>query len=254
MNKRILAVTIAMLFSASAAYAEDAVVAPAPEAVVVPDNVLTFNLGAITDYRYRGISQSNLKPALQGGADYTNNPTGLYAGTWLSSIKWIKDIPGGNDDVEWDIYGGKRGEIVPDVTYDVGVLEYYYPSNNLNPSANTTELYGQLGYKVVTAKYSQSVTNLFGFTDSKNSGYFDLSAAIDVTEGYTLGLHYGHQSIRNNGAFSYSDWKVGVSKDFFEVTFTAGVVGTDASKMLYVTPDQKFTGKTAAFLQAVKTF
>ena len=64
-----------------------------------PDNEVSYNLAVTNDYRYRGISQTHLDPALQGGADYVNNPTGLYAGTWLSTIHWIKDA-GGNDNVE----------------------------------------------------------------------------------------------------------------------------------------------------------
>ncbi|MBW8896837.1 MAG: hypothetical protein JF619_01660, partial [Massilia sp.] len=95
-----------------------------------PDNEVSFNAAVTSDYRYRGISQSRLDPALQGGADYTHNPTGLYAGTWLSTIKWTKDA-GGSGDVEWDIYGGKRGNLSADITYDVGGLYYFYPSNGL---------------------------------------------------------------------------------------------------------------------------
>ena len=223
-----------------------------------PDNEVSFNLGATTDYRYRGISQSNLKPALQGGADYTNNPTGLYAGTWLSTIKWITDV-GGKGDVEWDVYAGKRGEIVPDLSYDVGVLSYIYANNKLGDitgfvDANTTELYGQLTYKLANIKYSQSVTNLFGVPNSKNSGYVDLWTSIPLTDKLALGVHAGHQSIQNNSQLSYTDWKVGLSQDFFDVSFTLGVVGTNASKTLYVTPDGKFTGKTSLVLSASKTF
>ena len=223
-----------------------------------PDNEVSFNLGATTDYRYRGISQSNLKPALQGGADYTNNPTGLYAGTWLSTIKWITDV-GGKGDVEWDVYAGKRGEIVPDLSYDVGVLSFIYANNKLGDitgfvDANTTELYGQLTYKLANIKYSQSVTNLFGVPNSKNSGYVDLWTSIPLTDKLALGLHAGHQSIQNNSQLSYTDWKVGLSQDFFDVSFTLGVVGTNASKTLYVTPDGKFTGKTSLVLSASKTF
>jgi uncharacterized protein (TIGR02001 family) len=62
------------------------------------------NVSLTSDYRYRGISQTRLKPALQGGLDYAL-PNGLYVGTWLSSIKWIDDF-GGGADIEWDIYGG----------------------------------------------------------------------------------------------------------------------------------------------------
>src|SRR5437763_7407115 len=95
-----------------------------------PDNEVSYNAALTSDYRYRGISQSRLDPALQGGADYTNNPTGLYAGTWLSTIKWIKDA-GGDDNVEWDIYGGKRGKMSDDSTYDGGGLYSFYPRTGL---------------------------------------------------------------------------------------------------------------------------
>src|SRR6478735_5960052 len=90
-----------------------------------PDNELSFNAAVTSDYRYRGISQTRLKPALQGGIDYVNDPGGLYAGVWASTIKWTKDAGGGGQ-VELDLYAGKRGELVKDISYDVGVLSYVY--------------------------------------------------------------------------------------------------------------------------------
>ncbi|MET3108391.1 uncharacterized protein (TIGR02001 family) [Oxalobacteraceae bacterium GrIS 2.11] len=254
MTRKYATITAALLFTviSHSASAEDA----APE--VKPDNELTFNLGAASDYRYRGISQSNLKPALQGGADYTNNPTGLYAGTWLSTIKWINDA-GGDDNVEWDLYAGKRGDLATDLSYDVGVLSYVYPGNKLGDvsgfvDANTTELYGQLSYKTVSIKYSHAVTNLFGISNSKNSSYVDLTGTYPITEALTFGAHAGHQSVENNSIFSYTDWKVSLSQDFFGVNFNLGVVGTNANKLAYVTPDGRFTGKTSLVLIVVKTF
>jgi len=248
MNKKYLGLTLVALFLSAAAHAEDA----------KPDNELSTNLGVTTDYRYRGISQTNLNPALQAGADYTNNPTGLYVGTWLSTIKWTKD-DGGSGDVEWDLYAGKRGEIVPDWSYDVGVLQYVYPSNGLGSipgfvNANTTEIYGQLTFKILNAKYSQSVTNLFGIPDSKASGYLDLWTSIDIADGYALGLHAGHQDVKNTSAMSYTDWKIGVSKELAAISFTLGVVGTNANKNLYMTPDHLFTGKTSLVLSVAKSF
>lgn len=248
MKKLLLAAAVAASLAGSLAYAEDA----------KPDNEVSFNIGAISDYRYRGISQTRLDPALQGGADYTHNPTGFYAGTWLSTIKWTKDA-GGSGDIEWDIYAGKRGEIVKDVSYDVGILSYVYPSNGLSgvpgfANANTTEIYGQVGYGPVYAKYSHSVTNLFGFIDSKNSGYLDVGANIEFTPGYTLNLHAGHQTVKNSSAFSYTDWKIGVTTEYLGVNFSLAAVGTNAEKTLYVTPAGKFTGKTSLILSAVKSF
>lgn len=243
MKKIYLATALLSLFSAGSAFAEDA----------KPDNEVSFNLGIVSDYRYRGISQTRLQPALQGGADYTNNPTGLYAGTWLSSIKWISDA-GGSDDVEWDLYAGKRGEIVKDLSYDVGVLSYVYPSNGLHPSANTTEIYAQLGYGPVYAKYSYAVTDLFGVADSKGSGYLDLGGNFDVGDGFTINVHAGHQTVSNSSNLSYTDWKVGVTKDFGVVSGALAVIGTNTSSYVGPAPDFKNLGKTSLVLSITKTF
>lgn len=243
MKKTILALAVTAAFSASFAHAEDK----------KPDNEVSFNAAVVSDYRYRGYSQSRLEPALQGGADYTHNPSGFYAGTWLSTIKWTKDA-GGSGNLEWDIYGGKRGEIVKDVSYDVGVLSYVYPSNGLNPSANTTEIYGQVGFGPAYIKYSNSVTNLFGFADSKNSGYLDLGANVDVGGGFQLNLHAGHQNVKNNSSFSYTDWKVGVTKDFGVVSGAIALIGMDSKNYVGPGPEFKNLGKNALVVSVSKTF
>ncbi|MFT5535006.1 MAG: hypothetical protein ACI8WM_003067 [Burkholderiaceae bacterium] len=243
MKKLLLVAAIAATFMGNFAHAEDA----------KPDNELSFNAALTSDYRYRGISQSRLQPAVSAGADFVNNPTGFYVGTWASSIKWVKDA-GGKGDIELDVYGGKRGEIVKDVSYDIGVLTYVYPSNNLGTSANTTEIYGQVGYGPGYVKYSHSVTNLFGFVDSKNSGYLDIGANIDIAEGTVLNLHVGHQSVKNNSYSSYTDYKVGVTKDFGFLSGSLAVIGTDAKTNAYSTPSGKDNGKTALVVAISKTF
>ena len=243
MKKIILATAVMAAMTGSVAHADDQ----------KPDNELSFNAMLISDYRYRGISQTHLDPALQGGADYTNNPTGLYAGTWLSTIHWIKDA-GGNDNVEWDLYAGKRGEIVPDVSYDIGVLSYVYPNNALPTSANTTEVYGQLGYGPAYAKYSYSLTDLFGFADSKGSGYLDLGANLDVTNGFTINLHAGHQTVAHLSVAGYTDWKVGVTKDFGVLSAAVAVIGANTEYYVGPVPDLKNLGKTSVVVSVGKTF
>ncbi|MES2071303.1 MAG: TorF family putative porin [Pseudomonadota bacterium] len=256
MKKMILAaasVAISAAFSAGFAHAQEV----KPEEAK-PEHEVSFNAALTSDYRYRGISQTRLQPALQGGADYTHNPSGFYAGTWLSTIKWTKDA-GGSGDIEWDIYAGKRGEITKDVSYDIGVLSYVYPSNGLPTSANTTEVYGQLGYGPVYAKYSHAVTNLFGFADSKHSGYLDLGANVEVASGLTLNLHVGRQKVKNTEFYSYTDWKVGLTKDFGAVlnglSGALAVIGTNAGEVAYASPaNGKFLGKTALVATITKTF
>jgi uncharacterized protein (TIGR02001 family) len=251
MNKLIIAASIFAAFAGSVAHAEEAA-APAP------DNVIAYNVGVTSDYRFRGLSQSRYMPAVFGGVDYTNNPTGLYAGAWASSIKWISDV-GGHTDLETDFYAGKRGEI-SGITYDVGVIRYYYSGNKMpisfGPSANTTEAYAQLGYGVYSIKYSQALTNFVAWADSKGSNYIDLSANPEIANGYVLNLHVGKQVVDGPvvaGVADYTDWKIGVTKDFGFAVGSLAVVGTDADKTAY-TFGPKYIGKTGAYASLTKSF
>jgi len=237
-------------------------------------NPLSFNVSLTSDYRYRGISQSRLKPALQGGADYAF-ANGFYVGTWGSTISWIKDagtiggIDTGSAPVEIDIYGGYKGEIQKDFGYDVGLLQYWYPGNKLSDlttkNANTLEIYGALTYGPVTLKYSHSLTSLFGTAttqgDSKGSGYLDLSASFDVGGGVTVAPHIGHQKVKNWSDGSYTDYSLTVSKDYFGFTWSAALVGSDAKHDLngvfaYPSPSipPKNLGRNALVVAVKKTF
>lgn len=210
---------------AAALFATFATQVSAQEAAPVHD--ISFNAAVASDYRFRGISQSRLDPALQLGADYVHTPTGLYVGTWASTIKWITDA-GGDASIETNLYAGISGDTpVAGLGYDVGVLRYYYPDNGGVPSINTTEVYAQLSYGPGYIKYSHSATNLFGFEDSKNSGYVDIGADIDMPYGLTLNLHAGHQKVKNNSDADYTDWLVGVSRDFSIGTVSLAYVDTD---------------------------
>ncbi|WP_157268249.1 TorF family putative porin [Azohydromonas aeria] len=222
---------------------------------------LSFNVGAVTDYRYRGISQSRLDPALQGGADWVQSADGgFYAGVWASTIRWIKDagringFDAGNARVEVDLYGGYKGSVMEGLGYDVGVLQYWYPRNKLDRAptlfekADTTEVYGALTFGPVTAKYSHALTDTFGNLDSKNSWYLDLSASFEITDGWMLVPHVGRQKIKGPSddlGGSYTDYSLGISKDFSGFVVSATAVGTNADKTFYVTPSGKFTGKNA---------
>jgi uncharacterized protein (TIGR02001 family) len=220
---------LATLALSGAAIAQTAPAAPAaPE----PEYTLSYNVGLVSDYRYRGISQSGRKPALQGGIDWAHK-SGFYLGTWGSTIRWIKDssFPGASakGPVEVDVYGGYKGSINETLSYDVGGLQYWYVGNTYKnistANANTFELYGALTAGPVMAKYSHSTTNLFGTPNSKGSGYFDLSATFDLGNGLSLVPHAGHQRIKNFG--SYTDYSLTLAKDIEGLVLSAGVVGTN---------------------------
>ncbi len=207
-----------------------------------PASSLSFNVGAVSDYRYRGISQSRLQPALQGGLDYADK-SGFYVGAWGSTIKFIKDSGASKGSVELDLYGGYKGA-VGDVAYDVGFLRYEYVGNKLGEvplyaNANTSEVYGAATFGLVTAKYSHSLTNVFGTPNSKNSYYLDLSAAFDMGNGFTLVPHVGHQMVKNNDAGTYTDYALTLSKDLGNgLSASAAIVGTDADKVFYTLKDK----------------
>jgi uncharacterized protein (TIGR02001 family) len=213
-------------------------------------SALSFNASVSTDYRYRGISQSRLRPALQGGADYDFGQ-GFYAGVWGSTIKWVKD-GGGAADVEIDLYGGYRTELTQGLILDAGLLRYYYPSNKLGPSANTLELYGALSFGPLTAKYSHSMSNLFGFAGSKNSGYLDLSASFELGGGLMLAPHIGRQTVKRNGAASYTDYALTLSQDMAGLLLSGSIVA--ANTKAYTGPGAKDLGKTALLLSVKKSF
>jgi uncharacterized protein (TIGR02001 family) len=160
-------IALAALAASSAVFAQ----AKAPE----PDYTLSYNVGAVSEYRYRGISQTGKKPALQGGLDFAHK-NGLYLGAWGSTISWIKDSTTAPNTtkgpLEVDMYGGYKGSINDTFSYDVGGLQYWYVGNNLGNTAgfgnaNTFELYGALTAGPVTAKYSRSLGNLFGVPGRK---------------------------------------------------------------------------------------
>jgi uncharacterized protein (TIGR02001 family) len=245
MKLKLVAIASALLAS-GAAMAQT----KAPE----PDYTLTFNVSAVTDYRYRGISQSRRKPALQGGADFAHK-SGFYVGTWASTIRWIEDV-GGDSDVEIDLYGGYKRSFGA-VAMDFGVLRYQYPNSSLGfaPHPNTTELYAAGTFGPATLKYSYAVTNLFGFADSKGSYYVDLNATFETGFwGLTVTPHVGYQSVKNNSFASYTDWSLALGKDFGN-GFSASLAYVDTDSDAYFSPSTgKDLGKSTVVLGVKYSF
>ena len=230
-----------LMLAMSLAFAGNAMAQAAPAA---PESTMSFNVGGVNEYRYRGISQSRFDTALSGGADYADK-SGVYVGVWGSSIKWIKDA-GGKSNTEVDYYAGYKFT-VGDVGYDIGFLHYDYSGNALKPSANTNEFYGAATMGPVTLKYSQSTGNLFGFANSKGSSYVDLTATFDLGDGYSLVPHIGYQAVKGagNGIYSYTDTALTLGKDLGNgLAASAAIIGTNAKTGSYVSPAGKQLGKS----------
>jgi len=158
----------------------------AADAAPAPDLTVAYNVGLYSQYIFRGLTQTDRKPALQGGVDLTHS-SGFYLGAWGSNISWLKDAygpPGTADDqtyykkggnLEVDLYGGFRTELGKSgIGIDVGALQYWYPGTLRDgwAKANTTELYGALSYGWLQAKLSGVVSSsAWGY--GKNSTYLD---------------------------------------------------------------------------------
>lgn len=274
MRKTLFAAAMAgAFFVPSVVLAEDAT----PAATEASPHTLTANVAFVTDYRFRGISQTYGLPAIQGGVDYAH-ASGVYLGTWGSNVYSTAGNGVGTSytngaGLEWDIYGGYKFEAAKDLTLDVGALYYYYPGASWNVAGrdkfDNLELYVAATYKWLSAKYSQSLTDYFGANtstlggvcgiqtngltsttncfgaapgSSKGSSYIDLNANFEIADKLTLGLHAGQASVKNYGLLDYTDYKISLNKEYNGINFGIAAIATNANSDIYRTT----TGTTAA--------
>ncbi len=276
-KKTTLALAISALAGGALAQSAPAP-APAPE-----PSPITANVTVVNDYRFRGISQTNFKPAIQGGFDYAHE-SGAYIGNWNSSISWVGDLnPGVTAPIEMNFYGGFKKELLAKgFASDIGVYQYYYPTSGaftgtfVNP--NTTEIYAAqnftFGPLAGFIKFSYAVTNAFGNANSSGSYYPDFTINYDTgIWGITANGHVGYQyiagtapgaTVSNNTLYTYTDWKLGFTKDFGGgLSAAVAYVGTNAATYngaySYITPvssglPQKNLGRAGAVVSLTKTF
>ena len=237
MQKSLLAVAVAGLssLSASVALAEEA----------ASPHTITGNMSVVSDYRFRGITQTFEKPALQGGIDYSH-ASGIYLGNWNSNVSEGAGFPGAN--LEMDFYGGWTYES-GDWGLDVGAIYYYYPGSDFQrfgptgPLVNgtkthtgkvdNTEVYIGGSWKFISLKYYYATSDYFSLPGTDGSSYLDLSASYDLGNGWGIDAHVG----KFNGSGyklgpgvdeDYTDYKLGVTKDIGGWVFGAAYVGTNA--------------------------
>ena len=246
-KKTTLALAISALVGGAMAQSAPA---PAPEPEKSP---ITANVTITNDYRYRGISQTNYQPAIQGGFDYAHE-SGFYIGNWNSTINWVSNTTnnGVKAPIEMDFYGGFKKELIaPGFASDFGVLQYFYPQtggnyNSMMLNPNTTEIYVAQNFTFGPVsgfvKVNYALTNIFGIPNSSGSFYPDLTANYDTgIWGVSVNGHIGYQYIAgqpvNSGPLtqplnnlSYTDWKLGMTKDFGGgLSLSASYVSTNAN-------------------------
>ena len=178
---------------------------------------ISANVSILTDYLYRGISQTNENFALQGGFDYAHSPTGLYIGTWASNVDFAESL-------EIDVYGGIGGELGKGLSWDVGGLYYMYPGSNAQPEEDFFEAYANLGYTFIEVQLEPSIAagvawspDFFG--ENGDGVYVYGSLDLSLPHDFGVSLYVGHQDVEGDklsgpAGFDYVHYSIGLSKSF----------------------------------------
>lgn len=253
----------------------------AEEAAAAEASPITGNMAFVSNYVFRGLTQTWAEPAVQAGLDYVN-PNGFFLGTWASSVS-NKEY--NNASMEWDFYLGYNGKINDDMGWGVGAIQIWYPGGYYDAGVdghqeyNTQELNASFNYKFISLKYSYALTNLFGLnqynyfsagpngattvptSDTKGSSYIEANINYEVMDKLTLGFHVGHQTVKNASDYSYTDYKVSVNKilpkEFFELNVGLAYTDTSANKDAWTAisgTETKYLGDSSWLLSVGKTF
>jgi uncharacterized protein (TIGR02001 family) len=193
---------------------------------------LTANVGVTSNYVFRGVTQTDDDPAVQGGIDYIHE-SGVYAGAWASNVDFANDTG-----FETDLYVGYNFKLNENVLFDVGYITYIYHSIAGDPDAD--EIYFGAAFKDV------SVTYYSGDRDSgADYSYIDLKYTMALPSDFNLHLHYGRQDDDAPNS-DYEDAAIGVSKNIegFDVGITVTTIDHDNPN---AEDDEAFITVTKAF-------
>jgi uncharacterized protein (TIGR02001 family) len=271
MNKRALVLLASLAIPGFAAAAE-----PSP---------VSGNISIVSDYRFRGISQTYLGPAIQGGLDFAHR-SGFYLGNWNSNIS--SQVYTGGSGIEMDFYGGWKKSF-GEFGIDLGTIYYWYPKAEWNSSTGSStgdagfdnwEVYAGASWKWLSAKVFYALSDYFGLADEQAGSYYthkdtgaalggrggsdgtwylDLAASVPLTKQLSVIAHYGMLEVEKYSELNYKDWKLGVTYDLDGWLLGAAYVDTDADESWYYccaggSRGVKETGKSTVVFSIQKTF
>jgi uncharacterized protein (TIGR02001 family) len=215
--------------------------------ITVAQAQVSGNLGLTSDYRFRGISQTQNAPAVQGGIDYAHS-SGFYVGNWNSSVSSSMYTNGAG--VESDVYVGFKKEIYKGLTVDVGSYNYFYPratTAGTGSNFDTYEGFVGLGYGPVSVKYSRTLGNgYFGTTNARGTGYYEANVAYPIPGSkISLLAHAGRTNVANQSAGDYDDYNFGVGYN---------LQGFDIAAKYYTNSGLSSAAKTADTIHGQKLY
>ena len=209
---------------------------------------VTGNLGLTSDYRFRGISQSQNAPAVQGGVDYSHD-SGFYVGNWNSSVSSQVYTSGAG--IESDLYAGWKKDIYKGLTLDVGSYNYFYSraksTADTGSNFDTYEGFVGLGYGPVSVKYNRTLGNgYFGTANAKGTEYYQADVAYPVASSkVSLLAHAGRTEVANSSSLNYTDYNFGVGYD---------LQGWNIAAKYYTNSDKTAAFKTANTVNGEKLY
>ena len=184
----------------------------------------SFSAALVSDYAFRGISQTQEDPALQASFDYTHE-SGFYAGVWGSNVDFTASgAPDDGADVEIDTYIGWRFPLGEKVGADIQFLRYNYPGTNSGIDYDYNELIGKVTFDWLTAgvAWSNDV-----FASGESAAYWFASGAWSLPYEFALSAGIAHYDLDDVFSDGYTDFNIGLSRQFgfFKIGLT--YVGTD---------------------------
>ena len=163
---------------------------------------VVFNAGVVSDYVFRGLSQTDGRAALQGGVDADLG--GFYAGAWASNVDF-----GDGTDAEVDLYGGYRTQAAG-YDLDFGVAGYGYVGAPDGADYNYVEFMAQASRPVGAAVLGAAAYYSFDYSGAdKEAAYVELNAAYALADKWTLSAAVGHQWLDVSG--DYATWNLGTA-------------------------------------------
>ncbi len=203
---------------------------------------LSANIGATSNYVWRGVTQTDDAAAISGGLDYAHD-SGLYAGLWASNVDFDDDTT-----AEVDLYGGFANEFDNGLGYDIGLLYFAYPGAGPSPGdeLDFLEVVGALSFGPVTAGVNYTVWKENDDAD-ENDVYYHVSASTEVAPTWSLGATVGYYDFDDDTDYTHGQ---------VDVTKSAGELG-DFTLSVSVAEDDDdlgIDGDTLVFVSWAKSF
>ncbi|MGV7210950.1 TorF family putative porin [Oxalobacteraceae bacterium A2-2] len=213
-----------------------------------PDWTSSGNLSLVSDYLFRGVSQTQAKPTAQATLDFTHS-SGWYVGLFGSGVSHAAYNNGGGAEI--DLYGGYRATLSDTSNLDAGLVTYWYPGAHYAAGGKDIKYHTQ-DAKLAWNSGAFNVTGWvtlskywFGFTvdpysgkqvDTRGTLYGEVNWNPELAPGLVLNLHAGRQQVRKLGMYNFYDVKAGLTKTVGSFAFSAAAVYNSGDEARNGTP------------------